>query len=102
MERERRSQTCFGVHGEVGLSLQDAVDHPGAVPVGGVVGVRGGDLDHSGTCGREGEASDQRPPLTLKREHTIDPPADRSALMSLSECIPGSGRLRPRGPREAH
>lgn len=54
-ERGGCSQTCFGVHGEVGLALQDAVHHPGAVPVGGVVRVRGGDLDHGGTWREEGE-----------------------------------------------
>ena len=42
--------TGLGVHGEVGLALQDAVDHAGAVPVGGVVSVRGGQLDNRCSC----------------------------------------------------
>jgi len=38
--------TGLGVHGEVGLSLQNAVHHASAVTVRGVVGVRGGQLDN--------------------------------------------------------
>lgn len=33
--------TCFGVNREVGLAMQDAVHNPGAVAIGGVVGVCG-------------------------------------------------------------
>lgn len=45
--------TCFGVDGEVGLAVQDAVHHPGAVAVGGVVSVSGRHLCHVGSCGEE-------------------------------------------------
>lgn len=48
-----RCITCFGVDGEVGLAVQDAVHHPGAVAVGGVVSVGGRHLRHVGPCGEE-------------------------------------------------
>lgn len=51
--KSSRGVTCFGVDGEVGLAVQDAVHHPGAVAVGGVVGVRGRHLGHVGSCGEE-------------------------------------------------
>ena len=38
--------TGLGVDGEVGLALQDAVHHAGTVSVGGVVSVRGRQLDN--------------------------------------------------------
>lgn len=53
-----RCVTCFGVDGEVGLAVQDAVHNPGAVAVGGVVGVRGRHLGHVSPC--EGEEGRQR------------------------------------------
>lgn len=37
--------TGLGIHREVGLSLQNAVNHASAVSVRGVVGVRGRQLD---------------------------------------------------------
>lgn len=47
---EGGSPTCLGLHGEVWLPVDDAVDHPGAVPVRGVVRVRGCHLHHHGSC----------------------------------------------------
>jgi len=44
-----------GLHGEVGLAVDDAVDDPSAVPVRGVVGVRRCHLHHHGPCDRKGE-----------------------------------------------
>lgn len=43
--------TGFWVHGEVRLPLQDAVHHPGAVPIRGVVCVCGCHLNYRGACG---------------------------------------------------
>lgn len=42
--------TVFRVHGEVGLSQQNAVDQLGAVPVRLIVGVARSDGDNSRTC----------------------------------------------------
>lgn len=44
--------TCFGVNGEVRLSVEDAVHHSSAVSVSGVVGVRGCHLRHIRSCGK--------------------------------------------------
>lgn len=58
--RSGRCVTCFGVDGEVGLAVQDAVHHPGAVAVGGVVGVRGRHLRHVRPCRGRGEGGEGR------------------------------------------
>ena len=39
------ARTCFGVHREIRLALQNAVHHPGAVAGGWVVSVGGRHLD---------------------------------------------------------
>ena len=49
--RTSTALTGVRVHGEVGLALQDAVHHLGAVPVGGVVRVQGRHLDDRGAWG---------------------------------------------------
>lgn len=46
-----RSLTCFGLHREVGLPLQDGVDELGVVSKHGVVGIRGRHLGNRGPCG---------------------------------------------------
>lgn len=45
--------TCLGLHGEVRLPLQDAVHQPGAVSVGGVIGICSGHLHHRRTFGTD-------------------------------------------------
>lgn len=44
-----RFLTCFGLHREVGLSLENAVDDSGAVPIGRVVRICSCDLHHRST-----------------------------------------------------
>lgn len=44
------SHTSLGVHWEVRLALQDAVDHTSTVTICGVVGICGGQLDHRCSC----------------------------------------------------
>lgn len=51
-ERRVLVPTRLGLHREIGLAVDDAVDHPGAVPVRGVIGVGGGHLHHHGSCGQ--------------------------------------------------
>lgn len=51
--RGNKCGTCFGINREVGLAMQDAVHHPGAVPIGGVICVCGCHLRHIRPCGRE-------------------------------------------------
>lgn len=46
-----RSLTCFGLHREVGLPLQDGVDELGVVSKHGVVGIRGCHPGNRGPCG---------------------------------------------------
>lgn len=53
VERRVLAPTCLGLHREVRLPVDDAVDHPGAVPVRGVIGVGGGHLHHHGSCGAD-------------------------------------------------
>lgn len=49
-QRRDANLTCFGLHGEVGLPLQDGVDELGIVSEHGVVGVRGHHPGHRGAC----------------------------------------------------
>lgn len=50
IQRKDVDRTCFGLHGEVGLPLQDGVDELGVVSQRGVVGVRGRHPGHRGPC----------------------------------------------------